>query len=166
MDQTTKTLTASVTPESMIAAFEKDYNDSLQAYTTAKDGLYDVPLQSAKEAIDAGSIKLSAAKQILEEIKTATTNKQDLEFQFIDLLDEVKLNTNLVTYRSMESKKVESRAVWHRPTEMNLDAVKANLDELKNNNFNLIFLETFRQGYTRTRGFKGEYLQRCCSSTK
>jgi uncharacterized lipoprotein YddW (UPF0748 family) len=148
INQLTKTLTASVTPESMIAAFEKAYTDSVQAYATAKDGLYDAPLESAKQAIDAGSVKLDSAKQILEQLKTATTNKQDLEFQFIDLLDEVKLNTNLVNYRSMESKKVESRAVWHRPTEMNLDDVIANLDELKSNNFNLIFLETFWQGYT------------------
>lgn len=148
LNQAANTLTASVTPESMIAAFEVDYENSVQAYNTAKNGLYDAPVQSAMDAIDAGRMKLVSAKQVLVELKTATTNKQDLEFEFIDLLDEVKVNTNLITYRSMESKKVEARGVWHRPTEMNLNDVNATLDELAANNFNMIFLETFWQGYT------------------
>ncbi|WP_025725411.1 glycoside hydrolase family 10 protein [Acholeplasma granularum] len=56
------------------------------------------------------------------------------------LFNQVYLNTRV-------SRKIETRGIWHRPNELNLDEVKSLLDTLENLNFTDIYLETFWNGY-------------------
>ncbi len=55
-----------------------------------------------------------------------------------------------------ESKPVTARATWHRPTEKNLTDLTATLDTYKETGINLIFLETFYNGYSM---FKSDYVE-------
>lgn len=146
-DASTKKLNVSVTPESLVSATEADMKTAEKNLLAAKEGIFDIPVDKAQDALDTAKAKLGQAKALLDKIKADPNNNQ-VKFDFLDLLDLTKASINLTNYRSMESRKVEGRAVWHRPSDKNLDDVKKNLDELVKNNFNTVFLETFWQGYS------------------
>ena len=48
--------------------------------------------------------------------------------------------------KSIESRVIDGRGFWHRLYETNLDQVRLTLQELKNMNVNMLFIETFWLG--------------------
>ncbi|MFB7652982.1 MULTISPECIES: glycoside hydrolase family 10 protein [unclassified Streptomyces] len=50
--------------------------------------------------------------------------------------------------QTRESRPVEGRGVWVRPTETSPEAIRATLDRMRDSGFNIVFLETVWQGYT------------------
>lgn len=146
-DASTKKLSIIVTPNSLVSAAENDLKSVENNLSSAREALYDIPVDKAEEAVNAGKININEAKGLLDKIKADPNNNQ-IKFAFLDLLDLAKANTSLANYRTMESRKVEGRAVWHRPSDKDLEGVKKVLDELVKNNFNTVFLETFWQGYS------------------
>ncbi len=149
VNQEQGTVTISTTPESIITRAEEKVQVAKSQYRTAKEKLYDVDLEGAKTALTTAKDKLQAAKDMLPAVKEAAEQNDYLVLiDFLTLLQQSEKQTDLVYYRTLESKKVEGRAVWHRPTETSLEEIQQNLDEFEKNNFNLIFLESFYQGYS------------------
>lgn len=71
-----------------------------------------------------------------------------------------KLEVEDLTYEilalSKESEPVTARAVWHRPVEKSYDKLIETLDTYEECGFNLIFVESFFNGYSM---FKGQYVE-------
>lgn len=149
VEKESKIVTISTTPESIMESVQNAINAAQEAYHTAKEGLYDVNLDQARTALQKAKNKFEEAKVKLKEADAANEKDQYmLLVEFMDLLEQSRHQCDLVYYRTLESRRVEGRAVWHRPSEVTLEEIQANLDELASNHFNLVFVETFYNGYS------------------
>lgn len=105
----------------------------------AKKEFKNISYDDIQSIIDNGKIKLDNAKNYLNK-----GSYKDAE----DMLKSLEDDINKAAYMFFPSEKVESRAIWIRPKEKNLDEVVRNLDMLKSININTIYLDTFWSGYT------------------
>lgn len=140
IDETAKTVTITTTKDTILAGMKESIEKAKKAYSDAENNLLDIDYALAKQALDKAVLAYNKAEQV-----SVDPTK---DFDFLDLVDEITSQCNLVYYRTLESRAVEARGVWHRPKEKNLAEVKATLQELKDNNINIVFLETFYWGYT------------------
>lgn len=150
VDTLTGKVIISVTPSSLLIAGESNYKEAETTLKEAKEKLLDIPVESAENILKQAKVYLEKARELKDKLDNIQEgqNLENLEKEFLIELDKLRESTLLVKYRCMESKAVEGRGVWHRPKENNLDDVKSVLEELKRNNINMLYLETFYHGYT------------------
>lgn len=129
--------------------------------------LYDVDSETLNKKIAEANGLLTALEEVKTEIETkiAAVEKGELDWSEYDKTlalmsyNSKKLNVEALAYEilslSSESRPVTARAVWHRPIEKNLSALEATLDTYKDTGINLVFVETFFNGYSM---FKSEYV--------
>ncbi|MGL5378447.1 glycoside hydrolase family 10 protein [Clostridium sp.] len=147
VDENTKKVTISVTPQSLLVTAKKDFEVARDSYEIAKNLMLDVDYEKSKESLNKCEYHLNKAVEIAEKINDGDTSSQT-QFAFLDEVESVKKGSLDVQYFTMESRVVDARGVWHRPIEKNLEDVKNTLNELKENNINMLFIETFYHGYT------------------
>lgn len=133
--------------EAVIIQTPDSYIDrAFYSIKSAQDGLNlarmqyrDIPYDKVQDIIKAAEVKLVNIKE------------QVSRQQFEDLARSVKdiqKNADSAYYRTFESLPVENRAVWLRPKETNMNQIKEKLDKLSEANINIIYLETFWNGYS------------------
>jgi len=66
----------------------------------------------------------------------------------VELAEQALGRAEVAWYRTAESRPVEGRGVWVRPTETTPVKIEAALDQIDAAGFNIVFLETVFQGYT------------------
>lgn len=149
LNKQTKTFTATTSLNSFytnVATELKTAADEAQRRITQ---LYDLNrtvldplLQQATTACDT----LEALKdEIIEkDPQGAEKTKQLMKFNTLQL--QVAALTRNIIAASGESKPVAARAVWHRPTERTLSAIKASIQTYKDCGVNLVFAESFYGG--------------------
>ncbi|SDC42095.1 LPXTG-motif cell wall anchor domain-containing protein [Pelagirhabdus alkalitolerans] len=149
VDEDTSTVTLKTTPESLISNVSSTLASAQERYDLASDQLLDVDFTSIKEALEKAEDQFDKANALAEMLSEGEGAHDD-QIEFLTLLDDIEENANTAFYRTFESHRVEGRSIWHRPTEENLEEVKANLDELAKSHFNLVFIETWNDGYSIT----------------
>ncbi len=126
------------------------------------DQLYDVDRTGLTAKIDEAHTRLTALEGTKTEIETkmAQATWSDLEkTKALMSYNAQKLEVEALGYEilsmSSESRPVTARAVWHRPVEKNLTDLAATIDTYADTGINLIFVETFFNGYSM---FKSDYV--------
>lgn len=66
----------------------------------------------------------------------------------VALAEQARESAELAWYRTAESRPVEGRGMWIRPTETTPAQIETTLDQLDATGVNMVFLETVFQGYT------------------
>lgn len=127
-----------LTPDSYInrALFSiKSAQDSLDL---AKLKYLDIQYHKVQDMIDIAESKLISLQ---EEVKQS--EYKDLA----NKVNEIQTIADNAFYMTFESLKAENRAVWLRPRDTGIDQIKKRLDMLKALNINIIYLETYWNGY-------------------
>lgn len=109
------------------------------AFATAQDVCLAVPFDQAETAIGEAETLLTEAQEALE-------NGNDQEA--IDLAIQSEQRAEIARYRTIESRVTETRGIWIRPTETTRETIALTLDQMAEAGYNLVYLETFYQGYT------------------
>lgn len=149
VDEETKTVTIKTTPNSLMESVLTTLDTARHQLKIAEEGLYNIDREGARIALKAAEQSEQKALTLLDQLTQGEATHAD-RIEFLSTLDELESQAYLAYYRTFESRKVEGRAIWHRPTEKTLTEVEAHLDELKNTNFNLVFIETWNDGYSIT----------------
>lgn len=139
IDKTNKEVIIKHMPMSYVDEAEYKLNMVENNLIDDKKEFKNIPYDDVQTIIDNAKIKLNNARTYLN-------NGSYKEAE--DVLKSLDDDINKAMYMSFASEKVESRAVWIRPKEKNLDEVVRNLDMLKSININTIYLDTFWSGYT------------------
>lgn len=139
VDKDTKEVLAVFTPNSILNYLNASLEDTLMVYERSKKEFRDVPYTEIDNHIAKG-------KAIIAEAKTKIDN---LEFDTLaPVVKGFEKELDEVFYLNTESRKVEFRSIWIRPKESTIEAVQAKLDALKDYNINIIYLESWFNGYT------------------
>jgi uncharacterized lipoprotein YddW (UPF0748 family) len=118
-----------------------------QAALTRAQGQAAAAKESCLTADLPGSATAAKAASALLERAKAAESSGDAEAA-IGLATQSRESAELASYRTAESRPVEGRGVWVRPTETTPEAIRATLDRIRTSGFNMVFLETVWQGYT------------------
>lgn len=126
------------------------------------DQLYDVDRTGLTAKIAEANNRLTALEATKTEIETQMEQGtwSDLDkTKALMSYNAQKLEVEALGYEilsmSSESRPVTARAVWHRPVEKNLSDLQATINAYADTGINLIFVETFFNGYSM---FKSEYV--------
>jgi uncharacterized lipoprotein YddW (UPF0748 family) len=148
-DETTKTISVTTTADSFIEKVKADVDYSELLIKNAEEKLYDVDIEGAKADFDLAQDKIDHLYDLVAIINTTTD--EDERFvklvEFRNTLGEISDIVNSIYYKTLESRVVEARSIWHRPTEKNIEQIEATLDDFQKNNMNLIYVETVWNGY-------------------
>lgn len=136
--------------DTMLRALDQQIKQVETLLQTAKEELRSVPYEGVQQAIGLATEAYNEAKELADQIETETdpAESKRLTIAFLNATDQVQQECDLAFYRQLESRQVEARAVWHRPTEQTLEDVQRTLDELQEYHINLVFIETFFHGYS------------------
>ncbi len=99
----------------------------------AYEKMYDIDYETLN--VDLKSIEVEISSLSTSEF----SNNYSLYYQMYEKLFDIY-------GKSIESRVIDGRGFWHRPYETNLDQVRLTLQELKNMNVNMLFIETFWLG--------------------
>lgn len=133
------TVRATVDAETYLLAAERSVERAQTGLEEARDCCMDVPYASAERA-------LGEARGLLVQAREAQGGGD--ERRAARLAGEAGGRADLAWYRTRESRPVEGRGVWVRPTEESPAEISATLDRIERSGANTVFLETFYQGYT------------------
>ncbi|WP_158282275.1 glycoside hydrolase family 10 protein [Salipaludibacillus keqinensis] len=133
------TVKSTIDAKAYIRAAELKLIEAENNITLAEKNFKDVPIEEAIESVSNAQIYLQKANKAFEEENWMET---------IDYSEVAEGYANQATFQTVESRVVDARGVWHRPTENNKEEVIRTLDKLADANFNILFLETFFHGYT------------------
>ncbi len=139
VDFETKEVTSTIDASAYIRAAELVLEESKKRIALAEEQYLDVPLEAAKQSLKEVEQALSQARTAFEAEKWQET---------IDQSEKATLLAKQAAFQTVESRVVDARGVWHRPTENNREEIIRTLDKLEEANFNILFLETFFHGYT------------------
>ncbi|WP_404347947.1 family 10 glycosylhydrolase [Sutcliffiella horikoshii] len=135
----TMKITSRIDASAYIRAAELVMEKASAQIEAAETNFLDVPIEEAKASL----------KEAEESLKIAEKAFVDEDWQrTIDYSDLATQQANKAGFQTVESKVVDARGVWHRPTESNREDIIETLDKLADSNFNILFLETFFHGYT------------------
>jgi len=135
LDSSKKTLRVVVDKSVFIEAAQKDIDNAETALKSAKAALLVAPLDKAEKLLTDAKLKITAANE---------TQDESLAIQYAK---EAKFIAFDAYYNTIPSNTIETRGVWHRPTEKTINDVRATLDKFALANINTVFLETFYHGY-------------------
>lgn len=133
------TLTLTVDEGTYIYGAEQALERAVTAAAAAADSCLDAPLAESAAAAD-------EARALLDQARTASSSG-DVDGA-VALAEQARERAEIAWYRTAESRPVEGRGIWVRPTETTPEEIRATLDELDRAGFNMVFLETVWQGYT------------------
>ncbi|MCQ6562895.1 glycoside hydrolase family 10 protein [Paenibacillus mendelii] len=139
VDDTTKQVLIIFTPESYLDKAAINILAAENQLEQSKKEFRDVPYTEIQAKIDKG-------RQLYEEAE-ARLAAEGIG-SILELLKEIDSTLTDALYMTFESGKVETRGVWLRPKETNLEDVKKKLNNLKSINVNAVYLETWWDGYT------------------
>ena len=106
---------------------------------SAERSCLDAPLAEAKAA-------KAEAETLLAQARVAS-EAHNVDYA-VELAEQARGRAEVAWYRTAESRPVEGRGVWVRPTETTSAKIEATLDKIDAAGFNIVFLETIFQGYT------------------
>jgi uncharacterized lipoprotein YddW (UPF0748 family) len=133
------TVTITIDPSAYLVTAHVAIERAAQSLTTAQETCQDIPQAEAQTALDQARVAAQAAQAALDR-----GDDQGAVEQAQVALDQA----NIAYYRSLESRVVEARGVWVRPTEKTRVEIAATLDRMAQAGFNLVYLETFYNGFT------------------
>ncbi|UVI27963.1 glycoside hydrolase family 10 protein [Paenibacillus spongiae] len=139
VDDITKQVLIIFTPESYLDKAKINILAAESQLEQSKKEFRDVPYNEIQAKIDQGKMLYEEA-----EAKLAAEGIGSI----LELLKEIDRILTDAFYLSFESGKVETRGVWLRPKESNIEDVKKKLNNLKAINVNAVYLETWWDGYT------------------
>ncbi len=167
LDTTKREMSVTTSLNSFYVNTKSTVNEIVAAAESQIKGLYDVDSETL-------NVKIEEARMLLKELettkieieeKTAKVEAGTLDWSDYDKTvalmryNAEKLNVESLAYEilalSSESRPVTARAVWHRPTEKTLADLEKTLETYEYVGINLIFVETFYNGYSM---FKSEYV--------
>lgn len=133
-----KEATIILSPASYInrAAFSiKSAQDSL---ALATQQYLDIQYDKIRETINIAEEKLKSLEEQMNQGQYEGMTNEAKEIQGI---------ADKAYYMTFESLKIENRAVWLRPRDTGIEQIKKRLDMLKDLNINILYLETYWNGY-------------------
>jgi len=133
------TVTITIDPSAYIFNAQQAIVRATRALQAARAECRDVPYAAAQVAIDEAQALVQQAQAALE---------QGDDQGAIDAATAAQARANVAAYRTGESRAVEGRGIWVRPTETTRAAIEQTLDQLAQAGVNIVFLETFYHGYT------------------
>ncbi|MFC5528115.1 glycoside hydrolase family 10 protein [Cohnella yongneupensis] len=139
IDQTRKQITVVYTPESYLNKAEIMLENAKAGLQVSKQRYLDVPYSQIESEI-------ASARSLLEQARSKVDSGD--YSGLISLLGELDQKAEDTLFMNYESRKVETRGVWRRPTETSLEQVKETLDKIAGLHINSIYLETWWDGFT------------------
>jgi uncharacterized lipoprotein YddW (UPF0748 family) len=139
LDHTKKQVLIIFTPESYLNKAEISIDNAEKALQTSKGKFLDVPYAQIEQ-------KIAAAKSLYQKAKSEMDG--GITNGLFDLLNQLDQNLSDTHFMNFESRKVDTRGLWLRPKETNLEQVREHLQRIKDANINSIYLETWWDGYT------------------
>lgn len=133
------TLTLTIDATTYVYGAEQALASSTAAITAARASCLDVPIAEARGAAGEAEALLVRSRAAIDAGDT------DLA---VDLAEQAQDAAELAGYRTAESRPVEGRAMWVRPTETTPEAIEDTLDQLQTAGINIVMVETVWQGYT------------------
>ncbi|AZS14322.1 S-layer homology domain-containing protein [Paenibacillus lutimineralis] len=127
------------TPESYLDKASISIDSAEKALQSSKNQFMDVPYADIEQKIVEAKAVYELAKQRLNE---SGTNG------LMDLLNDLDQKVTEASYMNFESPKVQTRGLWMRPKEKNLEQVRDHVKKIKETGINAIYLETWWNGYT------------------
>lgn len=127
------------TPESYLDKASISIDSAERALQLSKDHFMDVPYAGIEQKIVEAKAVYEVVKQRLNE---SGTNG------LMDLLNDLDQKVTEASYMNFESPKVQTRGLWMRPKEKNLEQVRDHVKKIKETGINAIYLETWWNGYT------------------
>jgi uncharacterized lipoprotein YddW (UPF0748 family) len=127
------------TPESYLDKASISIASAEKALQLSKNQFMDVPYTDIEQKIVEAKGVYELAKQRLNE---SGTNG------LMDLLNDLDQKVTEASYMNFESPKVQTRGLWMRPKEKNLEQVREHVKKIKETGINAIYLETWWNGYT------------------
>ncbi|MCL2369750.1 MAG: family 10 glycosylhydrolase [Firmicutes bacterium] len=153
-----RTLTVTTTLASYLAAINAEREQALVTLADRQANMFDIDYDRAHAIANENDGELT---DLIGRIQTIIDlNPQYGEsgyframIDFNNYLQRSQVLVEELRALMFESRIVDSRAVWHRPnmlrTEESLDGIRATLQKFKDNNINLIFVETKRNGFVK-----------------
>ncbi len=158
LNEADKTFTATTSLNSFYTNVATSLQDAVNTAETRLNQLYDLDRTLLNRLLDEATTacdELETLKDsILEEDPQGAERTRSL-MRFNSLQLGVESLTRSIISATVESSPVAARAVWHRPTERSLDAIRESLEVYRDCGFNLIFVESFYGGMSL---FKSEYV--------
>jgi uncharacterized lipoprotein YddW (UPF0748 family) len=134
-----RTLTITIGPDAYIFNAQRSLDQAVESIAAARAACRDVPYSAAEQARDAAASLIRQANAALESGEDQAA---------IDLGTAAQNQANIARYRTIESRVVDGRGIWVRPTETSRAAIEQTLDRIAAAGLNIVFLETFYHGYT------------------
>ena len=163
LDEGKKEISITTSLNSFFVNTQTTVNGIVASAQKKVEQLYDVDGAKIGEKIAAINGVMSALEEVKveieEKIETGTWTKEE-KTRALMRYNAQKLQAENLAYEilalSSESRPVTARAVWHRPVEKNLETLTATLDTYEELGINLVFVETFYNGYSL---FKSNYVE-------
>jgi len=133
------TVTITIDPSAHIFNAEQTIQRAQAALEAARSACLDVPYAEAQAAI-------ARAQALVREAQAAYDRGDDQAA--IDQATAAQNLADAAAYRTVESRAVEGRGMWVRPTEDTRAEIEQTLDMIAAAGINIVFLETFYHGYT------------------
>ena len=133
------TLTIVVDETTYVYGAEQALTRAREAVASTQASCLDAPLAQATVAAEEAAALLEQARAASEagEVDRA-----------VELAEQARGRAEVGWYRTAESRPVEGRGIWVRPTETTPEQIAATLDQIDAAGLNTVFLETVWQGYT------------------
>jgi uncharacterized lipoprotein YddW (UPF0748 family) len=133
------TVTITIDPAAYIFTAQQTLEGAIASLETARESCIDVPYAQSQAAID-------EAANLIEQAQAALDAGGDQGA--VDLAQAAEARANIARFRTIESRVTEGRGLWVRPTEKTRSDVINTLDQIAAAGYNLVYLETFWNGYT------------------
>jgi len=133
------TLTVVVDETTYVYGAEQALVRAHEAIAAAQASCLDAPLADAGAAAREATVALRRAR---------AASRAGVVTRAVALAEHARERAEVALYRTAESRPVEGRGIWVRPTETTPEQIAATLDEIDAAGFNMVFLETVWQGYT------------------
>lgn len=132
-------LTVTIDATTYVYGAQQALGASTDAIAAAETSCLDFPIKEAQGAAN-------EAQALLEQSRAAI-DAGDTDGA-VELAEQAQDAAELAGYRTAESRPVEGRVMWVRPTETTPEAINNTLDQLQTAGINIVMVETVWQGYT------------------
>ena len=149
VDLSTKKATVTRTfKESMFAKAKINYDKAVLIYEESKNLCIDYD----KEEVERVFEEITTSYELISKLSSKDTLSEDDRNLLIENVGLIAKDYEKLIYLTSPTSNIDLRAVWHRPRscaidENTLDGVKTFLRRVKECGFNVIFLETYWNGY-------------------
>ncbi|BBH19434.1 hypothetical protein Back11_07790 [Paenibacillus baekrokdamisoli] len=139
IDQIHKKIIVVFTPESYLNKAQIELENAKLGLKFSKEHFLDVPYTEIEN-------KIASAQTLFEK---AHAKLESVDYSgLLSLLADLDQQASDALFMNYESRKVETRGLWRRPTETNIEQVRAHMDKIAALHINSIYLETWWDGFT------------------